>query len=134
MENNFMVKSYINLAEEVGNKMIMNPTIKVQCTYQIGDYAYGRIDVFYPSMVWYIQAVEYIVDNNKVISERCYGGAMIYTTEQDKYPKIPHEIIIDYFNNFMKNPESSLQDTESIDLEKELSIRNIPISVLSEEK
>ena len=30
-----MVKSYINLAEEVGNKMIMNPTIKVQCTYQI---------------------------------------------------------------------------------------------------
>ena len=34
----------------------------------------------------------------------------------------------------MKNPESSLQDTESIDLEKELSIRNIPINVLSEEK
>ena len=54
---------------------------------------------------------------------------MIYTTEQDEYPKIPHEIIIDYFNNFMKNPESSLQDTESIDLEKELSIRNMPISV-----
>lgn len=23
-----MVRSYINLAEEVGNKMIMNPTIK----------------------------------------------------------------------------------------------------------
>ena len=130
-----MVRSYINLAEEVGNKMIMNPTIKVQCTYQIGDYAYGRIDVFYPS-IWYgtLWAVEYMVDINKVISERCYSGAMVFTTEQDKYPKIPHEIIIDYFNNFMKNPESSLQDTESIDLEKELSIRNIPISALSEEK
>ena len=37
MEDNSMVKSYINLAEEVGNKMIMNPTIKVQCAYQIGD-------------------------------------------------------------------------------------------------
>ena len=129
-----MVRSYINLAEEVGNKMIMNPTIKVQCTYQIGDYAYGRINVFYPD-VWYgtLWAVEYIVDINKVISERCYGGAMIYTTEQDKYPKIPHEIIIEYYNNFMKNPESSLQDTESIDLEKELYIRNISISILSGE-
>ena len=91
--------------------------------------------MFYPS-IWYctLWAVEYIVDSNKVINEQCYGGAMIYTTEQDKYPKIPHEIIIDYFNNFMKNPESSLQDTESIDFEKELSIRNIPINVLSEEK
>ena len=91
--------------------------------------------MLYPG-VWCgtLWAVEYIVDINKVISERCYGGAMIYTTEQDKYPKIPHEIIIDYFNNFMKNPESSLQDTKSIDLEKELSIRNMPISVLSEEK
>ena len=52
MDDNTMAKSYINLAEEVGNKMIMNPIIKVQCIYQIGDYAYGRIDVFYPG-IWY---------------------------------------------------------------------------------
>ena len=130
-----MAKSYINQSEEVSNKMITKPTIIVQCAVQNGDYAYGRINVLYPG-VWYgtLWAVEYIVDNTKVISERCYSGAMVFTTEQDKYSKIPHEIIIEYFNNFMKNPESSLQDTESIDLEKELSIRNMPISVLSEEK
>ena len=111
----------------------MNLIIILQCPESGRPYA--KINVFYPD-VWYgtLWAVEYIVDINKVINERCYGGAMIYTTEQDKYPKIPHEIIIDYFNNFMKNPESSLQDAESIDLEKELSIRNMPTSVLSEEK
>ena len=127
-----MVKSYINLAEEVSNKMIMKPTIMVKHAVQNGDYAYGRIDVLYPG-VWYgtLWAVEYIVDNTKVISERCYSGAMVFTTEQDKYPKIPHEIIIDYFNNFMNNPKSHLMDIDSIDLEKELSIRNMPISVLS---
>lgn len=134
MEDNSIAKSYINQSEEVSNKMIMNPTIKVQCTYQIGDYAYGRIDVFYPG-IWYgtLWAVEYIVDINKVISERCYGGAMIYTSEQDRYPKIPHEIIIEYYNNFMKNPKYQPMHTETIDLEKELSIRNISISILSGE-
>ena len=133
MEDNSIAKSYINQSEEVSNKMIMNLIIILQCSESGRPYA--KIDVFYPSIQYgTLWAVEYIVDNNKVISERCYGGSMIYTTEQDKYPKIPHEIIIDYFNNFMKNPESSLQDIESIDLEKELSIRNMPISVLSEEK
>lgn len=129
-----MKKSYINQVEEVNNKMIMNPTVIVQGTVQYLDYAYGEINVRYSS-IWYgtLWVVEYIVDNNKVISERCCGGAMIYTSEQDKYPKIPHEIILDFFNNFMKDPESSLEDTNTIDLEKELSARNIPINVLSGE-
>lgn len=130
-----MAKSYANLANGVSNKIIMKPTIMVQCTVQNDDCTYGKINVLYSGIQYgTLWAVEYMVDNTKVISERCYGGTMLYITEQDKYPKIPHEIIIDYFNNFMKNPESSLQNTESIDLEKELSIRNMPTSVLSEEK
>ena len=108
MEDNSIAKSYINQSEEVSNKMIMNLIIILQCPESGRPYA--KIDVFYLS-IWYgtLWAVEYMVDTNKVISERCYD---LY-----KYPKIPHEIIIEYFNNFMKNPESSLQDTESIDLE-----------------
>ena len=87
-----MVKSYINLAEEVGNKMIMNLIIILQCPESGRPYA--KIDVFYPSIQYgTLWAVEYMVDINKVINERCYGGAMIYTTEQDKYPKIPYEIL-----------------------------------------
>ena len=130
-----MKKSYINQAEEVNSKMIMNPTVIVQGAVQYADYyAYGEINVLYPS-IWHgtLWAVEYIVDSNKVISERCCGGVMIYTSEQGKYPKIPHEIILDFFNNFMKDPESSIGDINTIDLEKELSARNIPISVLSGE-
>ena len=127
-----MAKSYINQAEKVSNKMIMNPNIILQCPESGRPYA--KINVFYPS-IWYgtLWAVEYMVDINKVINERCYGGAMIYTTEQDRYPKIPHEIIIEYYNNFMKNPKYQPMHTETIDLEKELSIRNISISILSGE-
>lgn len=125
-----MAKSYINQAEKVSNKMIMNPTIILQCPDS--GRLYAKINVFY-SNVWYgtLWAVEYTVDNTKVINERCYGGAMMFTSEQDKYPKIPHEIIIEHYNNFMKNPEYQPMHTETIDLEKELSTRNIPISVLS---
>lgn len=129
-----MAKSYVNLVNEVSNKMIMKPTIIVQCAVQNDDCLYGIINALYPG-IWYdtLWAVEYTVNSTKVISERCYGGAMVYTSEQDKYPKIPHEIIIEYFNNFMKNPEYQPMHTETIDLEKELSIRNIPISILSGE-
>lgn len=80
MEDNSMVKSYVNLANEVSNKMIMKPTIIVQCTVQHDDCTYGMISVLYPG-IWYgtLWAVEYTVDNTKVINERCYGGAMMFT-------------------------------------------------------
>lgn len=73
-----MAKSYINQAEKVSNKMIMNPTIILQCPDS--GRLYAKINVFY-SNVWYgtLWAVEYTVDNTKVINERCYGGAMMFT-------------------------------------------------------
>ena len=84
MEANFIAKSYINQSEEVSNKMIMNLIIILQCPESGRPYA--KINVFYPD-VWYgtLWAVEYMVYNIKVISERCYGGAMIYTSEQDRF-------------------------------------------------
>ena len=105
-----MKKTYINKAEDVNRKLILYPIIKIDAC---GPLVILRL---YYTNIWYgtSWAVEYIIQDNTIIIERCIGGAFIYTDRENNYPKIPHEIILNLATKFKLQGENSYTGTFNI--------------------
>lgn len=74
--------------------------------------------------------VRYAVIDNEIKGEYCIGGYYVDTSRRDKYPKVPHDVIIDLFNRYIGNDENNVY---TINIKEELESKGYDVSVLNNE-
>ena len=118
-----MKKTYINKAEDVNRKLILRPIIKIDACEPL-----VFLHLYYTNTWYTLWAVEYIIQDNTIIIEKCIGGAFILTDRENNYPKIPNEIILDLVTKFKPHGENSY--TGTFDIVHYFNLYNFSLDIL----